>query len=75
MKASRKIFLVAALNIFFLTVFTVCGFSGEIVYTDRHLVRYDSGVVYDTESGLEWFVGPDRSTSWEEANKLGSPPR
>jgi hypothetical protein len=32
------------------------------------LVRYDSGGVYDTESGLEWFAGPDRGTSWEEAN-------
>jgi len=45
-----------------------CGVSPEVVYTDRYLVRYDSGVVFDTESGLEWFAGPDRGTSWEEAN-------
>lgn len=42
-------------------------FSAEIVHSDRHLVRYDSGVVYDTESGLEWYAGPDRSMSWQEA--------
>jgi hypothetical protein len=24
-------------------------------------------VVYDNESGLEWYAGPDQSTSWEEA--------
>jgi hypothetical protein len=69
MKASRKIFLTVALKIIFLTAFVVYGFSAEIVYTDRHFVQYNSGVVYDTESGLEWFAGPDRSTSWEEANR------
>ena len=49
-------------------MFAVCGVGAEVVYTDRHLVRYGSGVLYDTESGLEWFAGPDRGTSWEEAN-------
>ncbi|MGB8334185.1 MAG: DUF1566 domain-containing protein [Desulfobacterales bacterium] len=68
MKALRKIFLAAALSIFMLTVFAVCAVSAEVIYTDRHLVRYDSGVVFDTESGLEWFAGLDRGTSWEEAN-------
>ena len=41
--------------------------GAEIVHTDRHLVRYDTGVVYDTETGLEWYAGPDKGTSWEEA--------
>ena len=69
MKPSRKIFLTVALKILFLTAFAVYGFSAEIVATDRHFVQYNSGVVYDTESGLEWFAGPDRSTNWEEAKK------
>jgi hypothetical protein len=69
MKPSRKIFLTVALKILFLTAFAVYGFSAEIVATDRHFVQYNSGVVYDTESGLEWFAGPDRSTSWEEADR------
>jgi hypothetical protein len=69
MKASRKIFLTVALKILFLTAFTVDGFCAEIVATDRHFVQYNSGIVYDTESGLEWFAGPDRSTSWEEADR------
>jgi hypothetical protein len=69
MKASRKTFLTVALNILFLAAFAVYGFSAEIVATDRHFVQYNSGVVYDTESGLEWFAGPDRSTNWEEANR------
>ena len=53
---------VAVLSLF------VYGFSSEIVATDSHFVQYNSGVVYDTESGLEWFAGPDRNTNWEEAN-------
>ena len=69
MEASQKICLTVALKIVFLTVFVVCGFGAKIVAIDRHLVQYDSGVVYDTESGLEWFAGPDRSTNWEEANR------
>ena len=24
-------------------------------------------MVYDTESGLEWYAGPDQGTSWQEA--------
>lgn len=69
MKASRNIFLTVAMTIVFLSVVAVCGFSAEIVDTDRYLVRYDSDIVYDTESGLEWFAGPDRSMSWQEANR------
>ncbi len=42
--------------------------SAEIVYTDRHLVRYDNGLVYDTETGLEWYAGPDQGMSWQEAS-------
>jgi hypothetical protein len=38
---------VAVLSLF------VYGFSAEIVATDRHFVQYNSGVVYDMESGLE----------------------
>ena len=26
-----------------------------------------SGIITDTQSGLEWIAGPDRDTSWEEA--------
>jgi hypothetical protein len=29
----------------------------------------DNGVVKDTETGFEWYAGPDRDTSWNEAKK------
>ena len=34
---------------------------------DRRFVADDQGVVTDRETGLEWFVGPDRDTTWDEA--------
>jgi hypothetical protein len=34
---------------------------------DESLIAYESGVVIDTETGLEWCVGPDRDTTWHAA--------
>jgi hypothetical protein len=34
---------------------------------DERFVKYPSGIVKDTKTGLEWAVGPDRNTSWKEA--------
>jgi len=25
------------------------------------------GIITDTQTGLEWYVGPDRDTSWDQA--------
>lgn len=30
-------------------------------------IAYANGVVYDKNTGLEWYVGPDRDTTWNEA--------
>jgi hypothetical protein len=67
MMVIRQIIAATGVQILFLMVMIGSGISTEVAYTDRHLVRYDSGVVYDTELGLEWYAGPDQSTSWEEA--------
>ena len=34
---------------------------------DWPFVAYENGVVRDTGTGLEWVVGPDRDTTWDEA--------
>ena len=34
---------------------------------DDRFIAYENGVVKDTETGLEWFPGPDRNTNWYEA--------
>ncbi|MDJ0990762.1 MAG: hypothetical protein QNI85_12175, partial [Desulfobacterales bacterium] len=41
--------------------------AAEIVATDGNLVRESTGAIYDTDTGLEWYPGPDRGMTWEEA--------
>ena len=42
--------------------------SSDIVERDGKYVVYASGVVKDTENGLEWKPGPDKDTDWNKAN-------
>jgi hypothetical protein len=39
----------------------------EVIARDESLVKFDTGLVHDTASGLDWFAGPDRGMGWEEA--------
>lgn len=34
---------------------------------DDNFIAYANGIVRDTNTGLEWMVGPDRDMSWNEA--------
>ena len=34
---------------------------------DEALVAEENGIVTDTATGLQWVVGPDRDTTWDEA--------
>ncbi len=34
---------------------------------DGNFIKYVTGVVYDKNTGLEWYAGPDRPTRWNEA--------
>jgi len=31
--------------------------------------RYTNGIVYDKNTNLEWYAGPDRDTNWHDADK------
>jgi len=35
---------------------------------DGNFVARDIGVVHDNRTGLDWFAGPDRDTSWKQAS-------
>jgi hypothetical protein len=35
---------------------------------DGRFVEGDNGIIIDTETRLEWLVGPDKDTTWDEAN-------
>jgi len=63
------IWAVVLLGILFSILIVTPGIGAEIVSRHRHLVQYDTGVVYDTKSGLEWYAGPDQGTSWAQAEK------
>ena len=43
------------------------GSSPTGVDWDGSFVKYVNGVVYDKNTGLEWYAGPDRDTNWNEA--------
>ncbi len=34
---------------------------------DGSFIKYSNGVVYDKNTGLEWFAGPDKETNWNRA--------
>ena len=34
---------------------------------DGQFIAYDNGIVKDTKTGLEWYAGPDKDTSWYTA--------
>jgi PKD repeat protein len=36
---------------------------------DGHFIGYPNSIVYHTLSGLEWQVGPDKDTTWDEAKR------
>ena len=42
-------------------------FAGEIVARDAHYEKYANGIVQDTKTDLEWYLGPDKDTTWEVA--------
>jgi hypothetical protein len=41
----------------------------EEVKQDGQYVLYDNGIVYDENTKLEWVVGPDGDTNWDEAKR------
>ncbi len=41
--------------------------SPKISARDGNFIAYPTGVVYDKNTGLEWYAGPDRRTNWNNA--------
>jgi len=41
--------------------------SAKIVDRDGRFEKYASGVVHDTKTGLEWYAGPDKDISGNQA--------
>jgi len=43
--------------------------NSKEVGRDGSFIKYANGVVYDKNTGLEWFAGPDKDTNWNRATK------
>jgi hypothetical protein len=41
--------------------------TSGVIERDGIYVAYANGIVKDTNTGLEWLVGPDKDTNWNEA--------
>jgi len=41
--------------------------TSDVIERDGVYVAYANGIVRDTKTGLEWKVGPDKDTNWNEA--------
>ena len=39
----------------------------EVVDRDGRYEKYANSVVFDTKTGLEWYAGPDKDMSWNQA--------
>jgi len=38
------------------------------IIQDGQYIKYPTGIVYDSSTGLEWYAGPAQSLPWEKAN-------
>ena len=41
--------------------------TSNVIGRDGTYIAYANGIVKDTKTGLEWKVGPDKSTNWNQA--------
>jgi len=39
----------------------------KVITRDGRFVKNNNGIVYDYATGLEWIIGPDKNTTWNEA--------
>ncbi len=43
--------------------------SPKVIDPDGRFEKLESGVVRDTKTDLDWYVGPDKNTGWDEAKQ------
>ena len=60
-------FVLVTIPCCFLLISIVFANEDKVTAQDGTFVAYDNGVVKDNKTGLEWIVGPDKETTWNEA--------
>ncbi len=41
----------------------------KVIDQDESFFKYDIGIVYDDKTGLEWYAGPNKKTTWYVAKR------
>ena len=59
--------IIAVIAILLVASFSDSADKAKIIATDGQYVSYKNGIVYDEKTNLEWIVGPDKDTTWDEA--------
>ena len=59
--------IIAVFAILLVAPFSGAADKAKIIAKDGQYVSYENGIVYDEKTKLEWFVGPDRDTDWNQA--------
>ena len=59
--------IIAVIAILLVASFSDAAGKTEIIAKYGQYVSYKNGIVYDEKTNLEWIVGPDKDTTWDEA--------
>ena len=62
-----RLFFRVLVAIFLVASFSHAAEKAKIVAKDDQYVSYENGIVYDEKTNLEWIVGSDKDTIWDEA--------
>ena len=58
--------IIAVIAILLVASFSDAAGKADIIAKDGQYVSYKNGIVYDEKTNLEWIVGPDKDTTWDE---------
>ncbi len=58
--------IIAVIAILLVASFSDAADKTKIIAKDGQYVSYKNGIVYDEKTNLEWIVGPDKDTTWDE---------
>ncbi len=59
--------IIAVIAILFVASFSNAAEKAKMIAKDGQYISYEDGIVYDEKTNLEWIVGPDKDTTWDEA--------
>jgi len=62
-----RLILIAPFTILLVATFSNAADTTKIFAKDGHYISYENGIIYDEKTNMEWFAGPDKFITWDEA--------